>query len=208
MPHEFRDAREVVKYLAKRRNTLSRWFLERTDVDRIPYDAVGANTFRAFHHLPQRPCDVFRGWANRAIRDDNAVRPILTARSQSEFDEYVRRFSERLRRAWRTQQGQVLAYGPSRKLPNLLLKHYARYERLSNGERTRLIEHLHVPLDSFTLIGIRNCVNEPRIPRNASMSYVQDEVVYNSIQAAIRDVAHRAEVPAIYFDVLAWNMGH
>jgi len=63
-------------------------------------------------------------------------------------------------------------------------------------------------LDSFTLIGIRNCVNEPRIPRNASMSYVQDEVVYNSIQAAIRDVAHRAEVPAIYFDVLAWNMGH
>ena len=38
------------------------------------------------------------------------------------------------------------------------------------------------------------------------MSFVKDEITYDQIQRSIRKITKQAKVPAIYLDVLAWNM--
>jgi hypothetical protein len=40
------------------------------------------------------------------------------------------------------------------------------------------------------------------------MKFVAGPTMYNQSQSAVRAVTDQAKVPAIYFDVLAWNMSH
>lgn len=101
-----------------------------------------------------------------------------------------------------------MPYGASRKLPDLLLKGFVRWTGLREGLRQRLIKFLHVPLDAFTLAAIRNCIADPEIPPDATMRFVAGPTMYNQIQNAIRAVTNQAKVPAIYFDVLIWDMSH
>jgi hypothetical protein len=65
-----------------------------------------------------------------------------------------------------------------------------------------------VPLDSYTLIGLRRCIGDLGIPKTATMSFVADIISYDRIQKLIRDLANEADVPPIYYDVLAWDMRH
>ena len=50
--------------------------------------------------------------------------------------------------------GDILPFGPSRKLPDLLLKAYVRWTGLTDDQRNRLIPFLHVSLDSLSLSNI------------------------------------------------------
>lgn len=149
---------------------------------------------------------VFREWASREF--SNAEQDLNDICSQSNYDEWIKQLCERLNRAWNEKMGQEMPFGPRRKLPNLLLKEFVLWTGLDDALRTRLIDWLHVPLDSYSLVAIRNCIRDPEIPKSATMKFVTGEAMYSQIQAVIREIAGRAHVPAIYFDNLVWNSTH
>jgi hypothetical protein len=209
IPHDFQDAKEIADRLLRSKVRIDKWFAERIDsLQAIVSHAVGGNTFRAFRHMPQKPSAVFRAWALVECKNATTIRKLKGVRSQADYDKWLKHFSNRLNHAWQRRMGQAMPFGPMRKLPNLLLKEIALWTGLSDGERDKLIKWLHVPLDKYTLVGIRRCIDKPEIPRSATMKFVTDETMYNRLQVAIRRIARRAGVPAIYFDNLAWNSKH
>ncbi len=203
-PNEFRDAKDIIDRLSKSKAEIATEFERRVvSVEEIAKVSVGGNTFRSFRGMPEKPSVVFRNWASKALKE--SVSGLDGLRSQRDYDDWLRDFSSTFRRNWQKQMGAALLYGPSRKLPDLLLKHFVWWSGLTDDQRRRLISFLHVPLDSFTLVGIRNCIADPEIPVDATMKFVAGPTMYNQVQDAIREITDRAKVPAIYFDVLAWR---
>jgi len=93
------------------------------------------------------------------------------------------------------------------------LKNLATWSGFSDEERRRLISFLHVPLDSYTLMAIRNCLSETEaswvmIPSSPTMRSIGDNETYVALQAAVRQIADEAGTQAICIDVLAWNPTH
>jgi len=206
-PYQFRNADEIIKYLRKKEAEIQSWFNKRIEsLDEIAVTGIGSNTFRAFHHMPIQPSVVFTEWALSEFRSKTIVNNLLNVESQTEYDEWSDQFSQRLRKIWESKMGERMPYGPSRKLPDLLLKLFPLWSGLSSSQRKRIIGYLHVPLDSFTLIGISNCINDPEIPETATMKFVVGKTMYYQIQQTIRNITDMAKVPSIFFDVLAWNM--
>jgi hypothetical protein len=202
-PYAYPNAKDIVCRLLTNKAQIAKEFEPRWDsLEEVARESVGPNTFRSFHHLPQKPSEVFRTWASRALADDKGLTHL---QSQSDYGNWLREFSSAFRQHWQKEMGKVLAYGPSRKLPNLLLKEFVRWKHLTPDERARLIAFVHVPLDSYTLVAISNCLDDPEIPADATMKFVVGATMYNQIQNAIRAVTDQARVPAIYFDVLAWR---
>jgi hypothetical protein len=206
-PVEFQNTDEVVKRLREQKDQIKVWFSNRkSSLKEIVTHSVGSNTFRAFHHMPQKPSVVFREWASHEC--ENAGSHLKDIRTQADYDEWIKQLCERLNQAWKEIMGQEMPFGPRRKLPNLLLKEFVLWTGHSDALRARLIDWLHVPLDSYSLVAIRNCIHDPEIPRSATMKFVTGETMYNQIQAIIRGIASQATVPAIYFDNLVWNSPH
>jgi hypothetical protein len=207
--HQFQDATEIAQLLARERDEISAWFDSRKDsLDEIVKDSVGTNTFRAFGGLRQRPSLTYRTWALMECQSETTIGALLGAESQAEFDRWLADLSERFGRYWEEHAGANMRFGPRRKLPNLLLKELVRWTGFDDQARQQLIGFLHVPLDSFSLIALRNCVDDVRIPKSATMSWVQDASRYDRIQQAISSIAQAAGVPRIYFDNLVWNAAH
>jgi hypothetical protein len=206
-PYEFRDAQEIIERLSKNKARIDKWFAERKEsLDEIVVHSVKGSTFRSFHHMPAQPSVVFRTWAMDELANRAVMQDLKDSRSQADYDNWLNQFSKRLNKTWLKQMGKPMPFGPLRKLPNLVLKQVVLWTGLSESQRGRLVRLLHVPLDSYTLIGIRRCIDDPEIPRSASMGFVAGETMYNQLQGAIRRIAAKAKVPAIYFDELAWNM--
>jgi len=102
-----------------------------------------------------------------------------------------------------------MPFGPSYKLPNLVMKVVCK--RLGAADRQRIMFFLHVPLDSYTLSGIRKFTTLPNggeIPKSATMKFIDNPAIYAFVQQQIRELASRADVPAIAYDHLAWDRGH
>ena len=208
-PYEFQDAEEIIDWLSKKKSEISHWFDQcEQSLDEIIHESVGSNTFRAFQNLPQKPSVVFRKWASYECKEGSALKELEGVRSQLDFDAWSKEFSNRLGRAWEDKMEQSMPYGPMRKLPDLLVKRLMRWSGIEDDRRTEVLSYVHVPLDRYTLVGIRNCINDPVIPGTATMTFVTSLMTYNKVQSAIRNITDRARVPAIYFDVLAWDMSH
>lgn len=185
------------------------------DLKAIILHSVGRNTFRAFHNLPQKPGETFRTWAFNAL-DGARLQSLQLITSQSEYTEWLYDLSDHFRRFWKKQmQGREISYGPSLKLPNLLLKQLCLYREISDKSCERLVQYLEVPLDSYTIQAVANCVDSfpggeaiGRVPHNATMSFIKNLAMYEAFQNGIRCIATKARVPAIALDVLAWNKAH
>jgi len=101
-----------------------------------------------------------------------------------------------------------MGYGRGAKLFNLALKKFACLTSLSEKQRSTLISLQHIPLDSYTIIGLRAIAPDLSIPKGATMKFIETPDQYTAFQAVIRSIADKAGVPPIYYDVLAWDMGH
>jgi len=207
-PYEFDDEQEVINHLRGNGRKISEWFEHRESLDEAIRVAVGANVFRVFRNMPHKPSVVFRQWAFAEFTRKKTTNYLKAIRSKAAFDAWTSRLSKRFRETWFDKMDCRMPYGPSRKLPDLLLKRLTRWTDLTDSERMRLILNLNVPLDSYTLVGIRHCIHDLEIPRSATMKFVAGEIMYDHIQPKIRRIAGKARVPAIYFDVLAWDMAH
>ncbi|MHB0958297.1 MAG: hypothetical protein ACYC0X_12525 [Pirellulaceae bacterium] len=186
---------------------INKWFTQRDEpLELIVQHSVGGNTFRAFQNMPKRPSEVFRDWALRKLRDKHTTRALFCVRSQAAYEKWHQDFCSSFRKEWQGKMKDRLPYGPSRKLPDLLLKAFARCSELPDDQRSRVTAFLHVSLDSRSLVGIRNCIDDPEIPANATMAFVAGPTMYRQIQEAIRAITKEAEVPAVYYDVLVWDI--
>lgn len=207
LPHEYRNADEVVRHLSRKKAKIETWFAAREkSLELLVKRSVGGNTFRAFQNMPVRPSVVFREWASGQLEDENTTGKLFRLRSQVAYDRWHEEFCSSFRQEWEERMGEVLPYGPSRKLPDLLLKAFVRWSKLTDDQRSRLTRFLHVSLDSLSLVGIRRCIDDPEIPVNATMSFVVGPTMYRQIQEVIRAITKEAEVPAVYYDVLVWDI--
>ena len=171
--------------------------------------AVGANTFRAFRNLPNRPSQVFRGWAFDALVTRGYFERLKNVRTQIDYDIWLLDLVKDLRKCWKRRMKCSMPFGPSYKLPNLLMKRVC--QRLSSSQSKRVTRFLHVALDRYTLVGIRNFVMFPggrMISKSASMGSIKSEREYRAVQEGIRKLAKSATVPPITYDYLAWNVSH
>ena len=99
-----------------------------------------------------------------------------------------------------------MPFGASRKVPNLLLKHLARWEGMPQSTRQRILPWLHVPWDQHSLRWIAPVLSPGmHIPSKVTMNYVTSSTIYDELQRAARRLAREAGVPAIYMDVLAFD---
>lgn len=208
-PYEFQTEAELVKRLGdtKTVNAARSFFAQRSpSIAHAVHTGVAGNTFRAFRNLPVQPSVTFRTWATNYV---SSTLDSLTSISDGQsYAQYVHNATDTLCAEWRRMTGSDMGYGRGAKLFNLVLKKFACLSSLSEDQRSALIDLQHIPLDSYTIIGLRAIAPELAIPKNPTMKFVETPAQYAEFQAVIRAITKKAGVPAIYYDVLAWDMGH
>ena len=205
----FASESKLVASLRKRKTQAAavRFYAERVaTIEEVVRAAVGSNTYRAFGNLPVRPSTTFRNWTEKYVR--RRMPPLSSRLGQREYSAYVHDATLALGRHWHNATDSEMGYGRGAKLLNLVLKKLACLESLSESERRNLIWLQHVPLDSYTIVGIKAVAPELAIPRSATMRYIKTREQYVTFQERITAIAAKAQVPPIYYDILAWDMGH
>jgi hypothetical protein len=209
VPYVFQSRNELLDHLQSRttRARAEEYFSERLpDIVSVVRRSIAGNTFRAFQKLPERPSVVFRNWASdRLHRTFEEIKGITDRES---YAAYIHESALDFCEVWSGKMNAEIGYGRSTKLLNLVLKRLACLEGIDDTTRRKIIKFQHVPLDSYTIVGLRKLITDPEIPRNATMRFIQQPSEYRKVQQYISGVATEANVPAIYYDILAWNMAH
>jgi len=205
---------ELLDLLRRRGPELAKdFFRPETDLLNLIKVAVMGNTFRAFHNLQRRPSEIFREWAAARFTPET-VAALPRIRSQADFDTAHQRFTNDLATYWGDQGKKPIGVGPAFKLPALLFKSVARWSQLPANRRDQLIQFLPVPLDSYSLLALKECAASGRhgtafhIPNNATMAFIDSADLYAQVQGLAREVAKEAGVPAVYVDFVAWDDAH
>jgi hypothetical protein len=207
-PYEFQTEADLVQRLGdtKTVNEARRFFARRSpDITDVVKTGVAGNTFRAFRNLRVQPSVTFRAWATDYLTNTPVSSSISDGQS---YAQYVHNATDSLCAEWQRETGSEMGYGRGAKLFNLVLKQFACLSCLSEDQRSTLIDLQHIPLDSYTIVGLRAIAPQLAIPKSATMRFVETPDQYAEFQAVIRAIAKKAGVPPIYYDVLAWNMGH
>jgi hypothetical protein len=186
---------------------------EPTTVSLVVRQSVGANTFRAFQRLPKKPSVVFRDWGVGALETRGFLDRLRSVKSQDAYDGWLDDLVVDFRAVWKRAMGGAISFGPSRKLPNLVTKTLIESPLLPDQIRERIVWYLHVPLDSYTIQAVTNCSDKSgdqigKIPKSATMRFVESQLIYDALQKRIRSLADEARVPPIALDYLAWNASH
>jgi hypothetical protein len=208
-PYEFKSEAELIEELQST-ETIAKakmFFSERChNFEEVVETGISGNTFRAFRNLPVRPSQTFRDWAKEYLSQTSHL--LKSISSSDQYTGYVREATNDLCSQWKSTTSSEMGFGRGAKLLNLVLKRYACLEELSGDQRNTLISLQHVPLDSYTIIGLRTVADELAIPRNATMKFVTSQDQYLEFQNKISIITKKAGVPAIYYDILAWNRKH
>lgn len=208
-PYEFASEEELVHRLNDPQTVRAAesFFSQRcSSISEVVSMAVVGNTFRGFRNLPERPSVAFRSWATKYIV--NTFHTLSVISDGQCYDQYVHDANQALCHEWLSTMGTEMGYGRGAKLLNLVLKKFACLSSLAEQKRSALIPLLHTPFDSYTLVGLRKAIPRLLIPKSATMKYIESPTVYAEFQAAVREMAKKAGVPPIYYDVLAWDMSH
>lgn len=208
-PYEFKSESELIEMLRREKTLVAAqefFSAQASSVAEVVKTGVAGNTFRAFRNLPVQPSVTFRDWATSYVKQSVAALSDLT--TYSAYSTYVHEATLSLCDQWRKLTGTEMGYGRGAKLFNLVLKKFACLQSLSAEQKGALIKLQHIPLDSYTIIGLRSVAPELSIPRNATMKYIESPQQYVAFQQKIAAIANKADVPPIYYDILAWDMGH
>ena len=208
-PYVFKTELELIQRLRDKKTlSAAKEFFsnDSLNIDDIVITGVAGNTFRAFRNLPVKPSVTFRNWAKHYIKQ--TFSSVSNLATKSTYSKYVHEATLSLCSEWSRLTGTEMGYGRGAKLFNLVLKRFACLQTLTHRQKKQLISLQHVPLDSYTIIGLRSVAPELSIPRNATMKYIETPNQYMAFQKRIATITKKASVPAIYYDILAWNMGH
>ncbi len=212
-PYEFESEKQLRQKLGCKSTeaAANNFFNKKSEtVNDVVKDAVAGNTYRAFSHLPVKPSVAFREWAENYITESFQLLCDIT--EASDYSKYVYEATDDLCDKWRRRTHSKMGFGRGAKLFNLVLKKFACLSSLTEEQKNTLISLQHVPLDKYTIVGLRLVAPDLSIPKNATMGYIDelnDELKhYEEFQNVISKIAGKARVPAIYYDILAWNMSH
>ena len=214
-PYEFKTSEELHEALGSLENqgAVDRFFSAEFDsIEAIVHNSVAGSTFRAFWFRSLgisniTPSALYRKWAvqwctanfDRLCKiDSNTEMRALVVDGATELEAH---WSEQ------TAKRHSIGFGRAAKLLNLTIKFLLCLNTFSPSDRNRLSSLLDVPLDSFTLRGIRQVIRDLVIPRNASMGFVVDAILYSQLQDAIRKACGPQYAP-VHYEILAWNMAH
>ena len=191
------------------------FFAMRSDtIKALVAKSVEGNTFRAFHlrargHHPG-PASLYRQIVGEIL--NNSLGQLSGIDSQDDFDRFIYLNACRVEAAFDQAAGEAgfMGFGRAAKLFSLSMKFFLRHTGIGDEDRTRLLGYLHVPLDSFTLQGIRRLYPDLKIPRDARMGWapMNEWSKYLAVQRWIRAEARCVGVPAIYYDIAAWDLAH
>lgn len=183
------------------------FFAKRSEtIASVTLEGVGSNTFRAFRNLPVRPSIAFRSWTTKYI--EQSLTHILTIDDRAAFAQYIDSSTIALNQYWSSHTGSDMGYGRGAKLLNLVLKKLACYSAITPEQRTLLISLLHVPLDSYTIVGLLSVAPQFNIPKSATMKHIATPAQYTDFQNLIVAITKEAGVPTIYYDILSWDRAH
>jgi hypothetical protein len=144
----------------------------------LVHASVSANTFRAFHlkQFGLAPSVEYRQWTTRWIGD---LASALFGQDRQVTRQGVRtrviRGAYELDAHWQTLTGgqQAMGFGRAAKLLGLSVQHLLWYSGASDAQRRTLAAVVDVPLDSYTLQGVRLLLPALRIPKNATLRFVE-----------------------------------
>src|SRR3989338_6793385 len=208
-PYIFKSEVELVKLLRQdATHAAARKFFseEASSIADVVNTGVAGNTFRAFRNLPVKPSVTFRDWAIDYVQQ--SLLQLSRLSDAPEYSDYVHKATLSLCDRWRKLTGAEMGYCRGAKLFNLVLKKFACLQSLTEAQKQTLVGLQHVPLDRYTIVGLYSVAPELSIPRNATMKYIESPQQYLSFQKKITDIAQKASVPPIYYDILAWDMFH
>ena len=188
------------------------------DMDDIICTAVEANTIRGFNQkklgLKESPMNIYRDWASDFVMwlGYSDFREVT---DQDSFEAFFRKARLSCEKAYQKAGAkELLTYGQTSKLVDLLLKRLVRFPEIPDAERIQLSQYLHVPLEKYALLAVRELEVIDRkgekvsLPKSATMAHITKEEVYYGIQDLFRDIAKEAEVPPIFIDYMLWDMMH
>ena len=208
-PYVFKNRKELLKLLQSKttRAHAKEFFAKRLpDIESVVLQSIAGNTFRAFQKLPERPSIVFRTWAS--VRLHLTLETLKSITDHQSYADYVHYAAQNLCKTWLSTMHKEIGYGRSTKLINLVLKKLACLEGIDESFRKRIIKYQHVPLDSYTIVGLKKLIPNLAIKKNSTMKFIEKPSDYRMVQRYISDVAMEAGVPPIYYDILAWDMSH
>lgn len=207
-PYVFSSRHELVARLRSPELTTlaANFFAQRCgSVKDVVHQGVGPNTFRAFHHIP-KPSVIFRTWTTQHVSEE--LNHLLACADAASYSQLVDRSTQALEALWRATTNKEMGYGRGSKLLNLAFKKLACYEAFTHHQRQKLISLMHVPWDSYTIQGLRQVFPELRIRGDSTMRFISSPGQYQAFQFAIQSVCDEAGVPAIHYDILAWDQSH
>jgi hypothetical protein len=208
-PYVFQSRDELINHLCSERTlrVAVDFFCNRLpNIEYVVKEGVAGNTFRAFQRLPERPSVVFREWATGRVTEH--MDRLKKIKTEDEYTIFVHESANDLCSTWMSRMNSEMGFGRGSKLFNLVLKKLSCLSSFDEDFRERFIRLLHVPLDSYTIVGLRKLVSTLDIPPSATMKFIQTPDHYKQLQRYIFRVAKEADVPAIYYDILAWDMAH
>ncbi len=82
------------------------------------------------------------GGSLRAVR---LFRKLLSIKNRADYDRWLNQFAADFRGHWKRQMGCEIPFGPSLKLPNLLMKGVCGLHEIPEATYNRLVWYLHVP---------------------------------------------------------------
>ncbi len=207
-PYIFKSESELIKKLqgVRLQKKAEQFYKQRKDMDWIIKHMVASNTYRAFKKSSdgKSPSTVFRSWTKQYL--NGKLQKIKKITNQNDYDRLIHSATVALCKHWKQEMGYELGYGRGAKLLNLVFKALPTHHEIS--ARKTLQKLLHVPLDSFSIRGLKKIVREFKIPANASMGFIKDKKAYNKFQEKIRIIVKEAKVPPIYYDILVWGLSH
>jgi hypothetical protein len=174
-------------------------------------NSVSGNTFRSsgFVGGEYKPSSIYRTWAQDFIFSSNHFYTrIVNINASEEYGGLHRELKNHLASYWRRKALVGLQGCYYYKLVDLLMKSFINYNGLTKWQEQRLLQLIHVPLDSYTLNAIRILWNQtypyPQIPNAPSMAFIGNNYnLYNQIQHFISN--HIGNNNPIQFDVAVWN---
>lgn len=167
---------------------------------------VDKSTIRAFHSSKgyvkvYKPLSIFRVWAFNFLTEKN----IDLIKSKGNFKK-LRKFAlADLIKYWTLIDGGIPEFYQFNKLIDLFFKNLPLWNRLDIKTKEWIFENTNVPLDKFSLDLLRRWNLKLRIPKNASMNYI-DTKNYNKFQKEIKTICN--DIPVIVFDLFAWDESH
>ncbi|MFQ5448102.1 MAG: hypothetical protein ACE5FF_14355, partial [Saprospiraceae bacterium] len=145
---------------------------------------------------------------------DDFIQKLATAK-ESDFNDIITSFANSLIDFWDDEIGinsQRIGFGPATKIVNLFVKSIQESEEF---RMAHLFPLMHVPFDEYTIVPLREIVNDLTriryrisIPKKPSMSYVMMPELYNELQFVVKNLCDQAGTMPIVYEYLCWNEEH